>query len=147
MRHFRRLLLCLESRRWRDGKEEGGRERIIPVPTDKVVSVRRQHNRHELCADNMGFDKGHKGGRMMTKCKDCKHWIKAKKEYGICSKDYEYVAPEFGCIFAERADGLVECCATCRQLFLECDFLNEALPDVCLNKMLCPEWQPREEKE
>lgn len=89
----------------------------------------------------------------MIKCKDCKHWnprekcVNIARIIGRCLLTEIITFDIMSCTEAERADGLTGCCATCRQLFLECDFLNEALPDVCLNKMLCPEWAPREEKE
>lgn len=84
----------------------------------------------------------------MIICRDCINYRAYENlEYGNCFHDLQdKTGAHDSCIHAERADGLVECCATCRHIYGECDFLNEALPDVCLNKMLCSEWQPREEK-
>jgi hypothetical protein len=88
-----------------------------------------------------------KNFNIITESEGYDYWYELEKEALDAATRMAAEIERLKAALAERFDGLTECCATCRQLFLECDFLNEALPDVCLNKMLCPEWQPREEKE
>lgn len=91
----------------------------------------------------------------MTKCKDC-------KRMGMCGIRAPIRCDEnFSCSFAERADGLQVCCATCKH-YEEAppeDIVDGHFWNGCRNQhwsgdgeintdvMLCPEWQPREEKE
>lgn len=86
----------------------------------------------------------------MIKCKDC-------KRMGMCGIRAPIRCDEnFSCSFAERADGLTMCCATCRHLLdyddcnaIECeleqfDYTNRAYLNI--ENLSCPEWQPRERK-
>ncbi len=95
----------------------------------------------------------------MIRCKDCK-WQERTKYKGdsVClnsvnegiSPDLQAVilAPDdFGCTHAERRDGLKECCATCRHIMNNaCLQGYHCTGNIVLEKMLCPEWQPREEE-
>ena len=92
----------------------------------------------------------------MILCKDCKH---CDLERVWCEKHRDYLnsTDEISCTHAERADGLTECCATCRNLLdyddcnaIECeleqfDYTNRAF--INIGNLSCPEWVPREEKE
>jgi hypothetical protein len=106
----------------------------------------------------------------MILCKDCKYKLNNtclnEKNYPI-SPDDSILAikaeDNFGCIHAERADGLTVCCQTCvhytfpknRWTDEQCNkdyfFINsEGETGYCridVDKMSCPEWVPREEKE
>ena len=96
----------------------------------------------------------------MIKCKDCLSFIKKNIFDGRCTKSDHDFGYEYGCIFAEHRDGLQVCCATCRHILDLNDSLHHTrcgLDMFDLNgygiairlkteKMLCPEWAPREEK-
>lgn len=85
-----------------------------------------------------------KNFNIITESEGYDYWYELEKEALDAATR---MAAEIERLKAERADGLQVCCATCRRIYGECDFLNEALPDVCLDKMSCPEWQARGEKE
>lgn len=64
------------------------------------------------------------------------------------------VGPDFGCIHAERAAGLTVCCRDCQYLEKLCAIYCQKgcfgglwEDTIILDKMSCPEWQAREEKE
>ncbi len=93
----------------------------------------------------------------MTRCSECKHWIPKKNDniIGVCE---QYDCPisaiggvttydDMSCTHAERRDGLKECCATCRHIMNNaCLQGYHCTGNIVLEKMLCPEWQPREEE-
>lgn len=111
----------------------------------------------------------------MIKCKDCKHWIVGcqSSQTGKCQVNEcpvtlanDMITYSWNsCEEAERTDGLVECCATCRHNKTEWseEHVGKRTHAKCSKKcfdivvfhddlwdtfkMLCPEWQPREEKE
>ena len=106
----------------------------------------------------------------MVKCRDCKWWHRLNDLgiYGECDiaecpvkKAGQMITFwDMSCIHGERADGLKECCETCRHgidigitnYYARCakDYfdLNGNGDGVKfeMNKMTCSEWQSREAK-
>lgn len=100
----------------------------------------------------------------MTKCKDCKYWKRYQRENRspICGECHIIKYPKgsllvityekMGCIHAERADGLTECCETCKHYkrgdishLDRCNYGNEFIfhPSMPRDKMKCDEWEAK----
>ena len=90
----------------------------------------------------------------MIRCSECKYKLE-----NVCLNEKNYpISPDdsilaiktednFGCIHAERADGMTVCCRDCRNLSHNACLLGyHCTGNILLFKMSCPEWQAREGK-